>query len=519
MISMASSSVKQGSGYAYKFSTTPPEYLFCPLCQLVARDPQLSVCCGTNFCKRCLETRAEERGACPVCKETHIALTVFPNKMSDREIKKLVVLCLNEEAGCGWRNELEKVEDHLTTCEMHYVECSQKCGATMKRQKLDDHLENECPHRPATCEYCYMTGEYHVIMGKHMDQCPKVPLCCPNECGVTDITRSEMDEHLKRCPLQKTICKYSDIGCKAMLTGQDEDEHDTTCMKEHFLLMSKELVHTKEELTNANLRVTRAEQMTERVRDQLALTKEELKDAKLKATKAEQNTAKAMDELSLTKEELITAKVKINKAEQNVEQMRQEFDSRWRKIQEEFYQWKEVSCTTFCGILPSLDWRTKLVVSDMVLTHSNIVAPAIVKVTDVSQLRKNDKTFQSPIFFSHYFGYRVCLLVIPNGVDQYKGYVSVGICVMSGPNDRKLSWPPRGKFTITLLNQVKNNNHHFLTLDASSGKISNTEMYNAVMGYVCKEFISHMQLLRTSPACTYSINDMIYLQVQYSEKE
>ena len=81
-------------------------------------------------------------------------------------------------------------------------------GATIKRQKLEDHLENECPCRPIICEYCHVTGEYHVIMRQHMNQRPKLPLyyiCCPNECGVTDITRSEMVEHLKRCSLQKTM--------------------------------------------------------------------------------------------------------------------------------------------------------------------------------------------------------------------------------------------------------------------------------------------------------------------------
>ena len=486
--------MKQRGGYAYKFATTPPEYLFCLLCRLVARDLQLSVCCGTNFCRRCLETRAKEKSGCPACKETDIALTAFPNKLSDREIKKLVVLCHNEEAGCDWRDELDKLEDHLTTCELHYVECSQKCGATLKRQKLNDHLKNECPARPMICVHCYMTGEYHVIIGQHRNQCPKLPLCCPNECGATNITRSEMSEHLKRCPLQKTICKYSNVGCKATMARQDQDEHDAACMKEHFLLINKELVRTKEELADANLRVTRAEQITEKVRD----------------------------ELSLTKEELVTAKLKINKAEQSAENMQNEYESRLLRMQEEFYQWKNVSCSTICGILPSLDWKTKLMVSDMLLAHPNVVAPVIIRVTGISEMMMNNKTFQSPPFLTHCYGYRVSLLVIPNGMDQCKGsYLSIGICVLNGPNDGKLSWPLGGGFAITLLNQVKNNNHCFQMLDESSEKISKPAAYNAITGYVHKEFIIHKQLLTTSyiPFYTYCVKDTIFIQVQYLENK
>ena len=122
-----------------------------------------------------------------------------------------------------------------------------------------------------------------MIMGQHRDQCRKLPLSCPNDCGLTDIIRSEMEEHLKKCPLQKTICKYHNIGCKAMLTSEDQDEHDEACMKEHFQLMSKELVVAKEELMDAKLRMNRTKQITEQVRNELALTKEELMDVTLKA--------------------------------------------------------------------------------------------------------------------------------------------------------------------------------------------------------------------------------------------
>ena len=105
-----------GSGYAYKFVITPPGALLCQICQLVARDPQLSVCCGNNFCKLCLEKRTSEEGGCPACDDSDVFFTTFPNKLSDREIKKLLILCQNKHKGCSWRDGLEKIDNHLTLC-------------------------------------------------------------------------------------------------------------------------------------------------------------------------------------------------------------------------------------------------------------------------------------------------------------------------------------------------------------------------------------------------------------------
>ena len=483
---------KQRGGYSYNFSATPAAALFCRLCQLIARDPQLSICCGTNFCKQCLERRASEDSGCPVCDDADVALTTYPNKMSDREIKKLIVLCPNSEEGCEWRDELSKVEDHVITCEMQDVECSQKCGATMKQSKLENHLKKECPCRQTNCMYCYVSGTYHVITGEHKSVCLKVPLSCPNECGLIDVMRGEMNEHLKKCPLQKSTCKYHNIGCKVMLRGEDVDEHDEAYMKEHLELMSKELVVAKEEVANAKLRVNRAEQVTQQVRESLATTKEEL----------------------------VTAKQKISKIEQNAEQMQKEFETRMLKMQEEFSHWKEVSCSAFCGILPSLDWQTKLTVSSMLLEQCNVVAPVIVRVTNVSEKMRNDEIFQSAPFYTHCFGYRVCLIVTLNGIEEFKGSnMSVGISILTGPNDAKLSWPLKGQFTVTLLNQVKNNNHHFLTSGVGFRTFSTNPSYlNAA--FICKGFISHTELFAINSMRRYrGTANVIYIQVQFTEKK
>ena len=215
----------------------------------------------------------------------------------------------------------------------------------------------------------------------------------------------------------------------------------------------------------------------------------------------------------------MNAKLKITKAEQNMEVLQKEFETRWLKIQEELHQWKQVSCTAFHSLLPSLDWQNKLVVSSMLLEYSNVFAPVIVRITDVSQKMKNNETFTSPPFYTHYFGYRVCLQVILNGVNNCKDtHVSVVICILSGPNDDKLRWPLKGQFTVTLLNQIKNSTHCFQVLEVNADRI-NMESSDSTIRNMSKGFVPHNKLFTASSFCAYCVSDVMYIQVQYIDKK
>ena len=198
--------------------------------------------------------------------------------------------------------------------------------------------------------------------------------------------------------------------------------------------------------------------------------------------------------------------------------MQKEFVVRILKIQEEFHQWKDISCSVFLGMLPSLKWQAKLRVSSMLLEQSNIVAPVIIRITGVSEKMKSNETFQSPAFYTHCFGYRVCLLVKLNGVYECEGaQVSIAISVLSGENDEKLNWPLEGEFTVSLLNHIRNNNHHFLTLQKSMETITMPSSFTT--RYVCEDFICHRESLTVSSVRKFIVHDIIYMQVHYLEQK
>ena len=191
------------------------------------------------------------------------------------------------------------------------------------------------------------------------------------------------------------------------------------------------------------------------------------------------------------------------------------------KIQEEFNQWKELSSSVNYGALRSLgDWKTRLMMSGILLEQSSFAAPVFIRITDVSEKIINDETFQSPPFYTHYSGYRVCLLVTLNGVDECKGsHISVTISILSGPYDAKLSWPLRGQFTVALLNQIKNSTGNFETFNVG---FERTDMDSAsphsVTKYIYKRLFSHKELFSVSSTCKYLEDDTIYMHVKYLDK-
>ena len=440
-------------GYPCKFVITPPGGLLCQICQLVARDPQLSVCCGNNFCKTCLDEINSDEG-CPTCDDKDCIFTAFPNKLSDREIKKLVVCCTNSEKGCGWSDELVNLEDHVSICEFEEIECHQKCGMMIERPKMDDHLKNECPCRQVACEYCNMSGKHHVIIGQHREQCPKLPLSCPNECGLENIYKNELKDHLRKCPLQKVHCKYRSIGCEAKIVTGGQDEHDEACMKEHFQLMRNELAHTKEELVDLKLQVDDREYYNKSWAVQhnfLQSKKPQHVEGRKQHVLVEENHIPVDGEAAPSELDIVSNELHNTK--------------------KEIAQWKKQSDFLLHQILSTMEWRTRLDILSTLTDNPDLVVatPVIIKVTDVETKKEFKMVYKSPAFLTHSNGHRVCLCILPGGKGTHITNFSVHIMNIKG---KELN----GTFTISLMNQLGDSEHCSTMLKYESNKESRSSV-------------------------------------------
>ena len=234
-------------GYDYDFVDTPPERFLCKICQCPSRDPYMTMCCGHPFCKSCLDQQKRTRTVvdyvCPICRDADFK-TVFYIALN-REVRELRVYCTNKGKGCKWKGEINYINDHLGNsdgCQFEGVNCSNECGKMIERQYLTSHVETECPRRKVNCQYCHDTGEHQFIEGQHKEECPKLPLPCPNKCEVGSVPRNDMKSHMKKCPLQIVECDYYSVGCQFRMTRKDQKKHKQENMEQHLMMTQTKLI-------------------------------------------------------------------------------------------------------------------------------------------------------------------------------------------------------------------------------------------------------------------------------------
>ena len=104
----------------------------------------------------------------------------------------------------------------------------------IERHYLNRHIKTGCLCRKVNCQYCHDT---QFIEGQHKEECPKLPLPCPNKCEAGIILREDMEAHRNECPLEMIQCEYYNVGCKRIkLAHKDLEKHDNDMMKEHLMM-------------------------------------------------------------------------------------------------------------------------------------------------------------------------------------------------------------------------------------------------------------------------------------------
>ena len=95
----------------------------------------------------------------------------------------------------------------------------------------------------------------------HPNKCAKYPLVCPNKCSGQTYPRDQLHAHLTSCPEQEVDCTFSEMGCKEKVKRQDLQEHLTTNLLQHqvvmcqaFREMKKEKLEIKEQLDSMKIR-------------------------------------------------------------------------------------------------------------------------------------------------------------------------------------------------------------------------------------------------------------------------
>ena len=141
------------------------------------------------------------------------------------------------------------------------------------------------------------------------------------------------------------------------------------------------------------------------------------------------------------------------------------------------------------------------------------------KTPEFRQLKSYKSAWYSPPFYTHSGGYKMCIRVDANGYDDAPDtHVSVYVYLTKGMNDDNLSWPFTGEVTITLLNQLADENHHTRSVSfpqdhQASRRVVRSE--RSSKGYGWSKFISHDKLdFDATLNCQYLKDDCLYFRIE-----
>ena len=227
-------------------SEPPPDYL-CPVCTDPLTEPYLTDC-GHHFCYTCRGRMiASGKAKCPECREHNVLVDARLNKHLQRQVNSLKVRCQHHEVGCQWVGELRYLQEHLDPvtrkCGFILLACPLGCGERVCSSAMKDHILSGCSKRPYDCKYCGYYKTFDIVIQQHYPLCEMFPVKCPNECSVENLKRIQFEKHLEQCPLQVIQCPFASAGCTVQLPRREMEEHekDLEVMRQH-LEMAKRMM-------------------------------------------------------------------------------------------------------------------------------------------------------------------------------------------------------------------------------------------------------------------------------------
>lgn len=144
-------------------------------------------------------------------------------------------------------------------------------------------------------------------------------------------------------------------------------------------------------------------------------------------------------------------KEECERMQTQMEHAQKEKEKEFVSLEEELEQYVRESCnhTRFIDVAPC---------------KGNCV-PIDLELASFSDMKDQKKTYMSKPFYTDENGYKMCLVIYPNGYGAAEGkHVTVFASIMKGRNDSELEWPFCGILTIELLDQSKKEDHKRVTI-------------------------------------------------------
>ena len=208
--------------------------------------------------------------------------------------------------------------------------------------------------------------------------------------------------------------------------------------------------------------------------------------------------------LSMTTQQLATTQATLNKAIGNFHIRINEIEAAMQKVSE-LRNKMQLDSTLVESLVDK--WVYKI--HSEILNPSLKVVPLIVKMSELV----HRELWSSDYFFTHTEGYKIKLsLTIVKGVFAQLTYFSLNTYLVDGPYDNNLPWPMKGMLKITLLNQIRDDEHYppVVVTYFYNKPVGQNEMKQ--IGFV-KRFISYDYLYKDTETCRFVKYNGIVLHI------
>ncbi len=497
--------------------------------------------------------------------------------VGEREIKELGVKCASRERGCPWTGTIGTLDTHLATCEYLLVTCPNKCeddkdgGQTqLMRKDLEEHVQSRCLKRPFECPHCGEKGTYASITAEHNKTCEKKIVACPNQgsgCPLP-VERGKTKQHVSVCEFTEVACAYESLGCGVRMMRKDVEKHKREAREKH-LDLSLDTVSSREEQHKT---LSEGEALVFKLPG-YASKKEE--DETFYSTPIYTHSGGYKYSIRIDANGCgdgagthVSVFTKISegryddrlpwpfKGSVTYQLLNQLADDRHHHLVNTFTDTSDMqvgSCRGYQRFLPhsslcpdpatnpqyllddTLYFRVSVKVDnhkpwlvctdkinmDSIKTINNNKTlkngeQFVFKVTEYS-IKKDAKLWSySSAFYTSPGGYNMCIKIYPNGDGSVSGtHVSVYAKLLKGSYDASLSWPFVGTVTITLLNQLSNENHHTKTLEFTKTDNHNIGDDRGYPWFISQSVLSQDPVKNTQ----YLKNDTLYFRVSVQVKD
>ncbi len=489
-----------------------------------------------------------------------------------KEVLEVQVHCNNKAAGCEWTGVVPKLDSHSANCPFSLIPCPRKCKNTaelqLMKKDLEDHLKKKCPKRAHKCKLCGEKGTYDSITNNHTRVCVMKIIECPNRdkgCPIIQ-ERLYIKSHVKECSHTEVSCPYDSLGCQARMLRKDLEKHKREAREEH-MEKALESISSHEE---RNQTLSEGESFVFKVPGYSLKKENEMFYSKSFYThhggykmhiRVEINRDDDANGTHLSVfSQIVTGRYDSIlhwpfQGTITYQLLNQLADDRHYSKgitlnpSDNMYVESVYGCPKFLphsSLGCNLENQTQYLQDDTlyfrVLVEVDSYKPWLVctgkvnietlravndnktlkpkesvifKVTDFTTKSTGKDWFYSDSFYTSPSGYKMSVNVVPSGAGSGEGtHVAVYTSLLEGVYDTSLSWPFLGNVTITLLNQLSDDNHHTQVLEYDSSS-------NAYIGSVqgTSQFITHSRLsLDPDKNTQYLLKDTLYFRVSVEEE-